>query len=484
MKRLLRGVIDFEDGKVNIENLRINYQRLVASRVDWMQAEDKRIFAFIKEYFQGMLDIPSSKVLVDFFIRADDIEVQERLKDIEAAQVYTRTSYAHLLNQLLEDQNRVKMRNLLKETEEIVSKGLVVQEDREKTTFKGVKDGLLYFNQRVHELIPADFNVRTRGDLRDDTELAWQEYQTAKVNQGKVWGRFTGIEGIDDVCHGCKKGELWVHAGYAGHLKTTMAVNWAYNLVTRYRTNVFYVSMEMPFDQIRRLIYVIHSSNPKFRNAGKEALDYRKVRDGELSAEEEKFYQEVLKDFNENKEYCRFEVWCPDRDITIDDIRIETELLHKQLEVGFVILDHGGLMEARKGKKHKDYVIELNSVIRDSKKFALHFNGGEGMATLMLFQINRQGLEAADKNEGKYKMSALAYANETERSADYVTTTYLNDQHRTNGTTLCCNLKNRDNPLFEPVMITVDFASRRLHNRDPFADGNDMSADSGLMGVV
>jgi replicative DNA helicase len=243
MKRLLRGVVDFEDGKVNEENLRINYQRLLASKVEWMRPEDGRIFGFVKEYFQELLELPSSKVIVDYFTRADDIEVQERLKVVEAAQVYTRTNYAHLLKQLLEDQNRVKMRALLKETEEIVSKGLVIQDGHEKTTLKGVKEGLLYFSQRAHALVPADYNTRTRGDLRDDTGLAWQEYQTAKVNQGKVWGRFTGINHIDKICHGCKKGELWVHAGYAGHLKTTFATNWAYNLVTRYRTNVFYVSM-------------------------------------------------------------------------------------------------------------------------------------------------------------------------------------------------------------------------------------------------
>jgi hypothetical protein len=106
----------------------------------------------------------------------------------------------------------------------------------------------------------------------------------------------------------------------------------------------------------------------------------------------------------------------------------------------------------------------LNSVLRDAKKLALQFNHGEGIPVLCLFQLNRQGRTEADKAEGRYKMNAISYANEAERSADVITTTYLNDMHRQAGTTLFCNLKNRDNPLFEPFEARVNFACRRISN--------------------
>jgi hypothetical protein len=66
-----------------------------------------------------------------------------------------------------------------------------------------------------------------------------------------------------------------------------------------------------------------------------------------------------------------------------------------------------------------------------------------------------------------------------EKSADVITTTYLNDEHRKNGTTLFCNLKNRDNPLIEPFMAKVEFACRRIYNLDSYqgADGSGMSID-------
>ncbi len=43
-----------------------------------------------------------------------------------------------------------------------------------------------------------------------------------------------------------------------------------------------------------------------------------------------------------------------------------------------------------------------------------------------------------------------------------MTTTYLNDDLRKDGNARVCNLKNRDNPLFEPMLIGVDFTCRRL----------------------
>lgn len=465
MKRLLRSVIDFEDNRITKDSLGANFQRLQASGIEWTQPVDEKIYRFCHEFFGDNFELPTISTLRDYFQRADDIEVLERLKDIEVSPVYVRKNYQHLLNQLLEDQNRINMRAILKEVEEIVTKGKIIQEGREKVTLSGVKDALGYFNERVYAIIPTDSNARTHGDLRDDSEVVWQEYQAAKRDQGKVFGSFCGINDIDKVCHGCKRGELWIHAAFAGELKTTFATTWAYNSITRYRRNVLYISMEMPFDQIRRLIYVMHSSNAKWRDLGYEPLDYRQVRDGELSEKQEEFYRMVLEDFHSNPEYARFEVWAPDKDISIEDARQYAELMHKQMDVGLVVFDHGGLMESR--KRHRDYTIELNSVLRDTKKFALHFNGGEGVPVLMLFQINRQGKDEADKNEGRYKMKALSYANEAERSADYITTSYLNDGHRTNGTTVMCNLKNRDNPLFAPFTASVDFRCRRLFNYDP-----------------
>lgn len=478
MKRLLRSCIDFQ-GVITQENLVQNFQKLVQGNLEWTRPDDARLFEFLRQYFQQRLEMPSSQTVLDYFDKTGDLEVTERIKDVEAAPWYIRTNFTHLIQTLLEDQNRIKATALLKEAHEIINKGLVIQEGREKIRKQGVKEGLVHFQTKAHELIVSDFNARTAGDIRTDGQAMWDSYQDAKVNKDKVWGRFTGLANIDSVSHGIKKGELWVHAAFPGELKTTFALNWCYNLVTRYRTNILYYSLEMPYEQLRLQIYVMHSSHAKWRAQGYKPLDYRKVRDGELTQDEEVFYQKVIEDFCNNPDYCHFEIRSPDRDMSITDIRMDAELTHKQMEVGMVVIDHGQLMEARKEKRSKDYTVELNSIIRDTKKFCLHFNNGEKIPTLLLFQINRQGKEEAVKNQGRYKMSALAYANEVEKSADVITTTFLDDEHRRNGTTLFCNMKNRDNPLIEPFMAKVEFACRRIYNLDTY-----QGSDGGGMGVA
>lgn len=411
-KRLLRGVIDFGDNKISVEELNVNYKRLAASNYEWANIDERKLWTFIKGYFQNNHEAPSAALIHDWFERNNELTVTDKLTDLRSVEAYVRTHYATLLEQLAEDQNKQRVRKLLQEVEEIVTKGKIVN----KETIKGVKAGLLYFNQKIYEAIPQESNAMTEGDVTQDANSQWMEFQEAKINKGKVYGRFTGIEKIDTVCHGVKPGEMWVHAAAPGQLKTTFALNWGYNLITRYRANVLYVSLEMKYQHLRKMVGVMHSTNGRFRAQGYKSLDYRKVRDGELqTAEEEAFYKTVLEDLEKNPEYHRFKVWAPDHDVTIGDIRVYAELMQKSMDVGLIVIDHGGLVKS--SRPHKDYTIELNSVLREAKKLALHFNGGAGVPVLMLFQINRQGLDTVEKkkgtaDEGRYGFSALSYANE------------------------------------------------------------------------
>ena len=666
-KRLLRGIIDFGDAKISEENINVNYQRISRSNFEWANPDEGKLYSFIKDYVSRNHEPPSAHIIRDFFERLNEQTCLEKLQDIQVAEIYYRTHYETLLQDALEEQTSSNLRKLLQDVEDIATKGRIVGVGKDKHTLRGVKDSLLYFNQRIYEMIPPDTNSRTGGDVLGDSGEAWEEYQKAKVNKGLVYGKFCGIEQIDVACHGIKKGEMWIHAAYTGELKclagdatvfdhitnrrrtlaelfetgdlpalqaldragetfrllearashliqngirdvfdlvlssgrrvgatanhrfftpagwrelgslregdfvavpgksrmtpgevrvtdesgkgyvsftdantvsrrrfidflldqglpegkviqalegdldwdrvssvtlrgqemtydlsvpehhsfvvndivshnTTFALNWVYNLVTRYRSNVLYVSLEMKYEHLRRLVCAMHTANGSFAAERYGPLDYRKIRDGELSPDDEVFYKKALDDFDTNPDYCRLEVWAPDREVTIHDIRVHAELLHRTMDVGMIVIDHGGLVQATKG--HRDYTIELNSVLREAKKLSLHFNGGEGVPVLLLFQINRDGKSTVDKQsgtdeEGVYRMSHLSYANEAERSADYITTTYLNKDLRKQGATIMANLKNRDNDPFAPVKVRVDFSCRRMLTWDP-ADQQDM----------
>jgi len=464
-KRLLRSVIEF-DKEVSSENLVRNFQKLrkavEAGQLDWGRPEDERLYKYALGFFIQHFEMPSAQTVLDYFESVKGVEAIERLKDVQGERPYARTNFVHLLRNLQEEQAKVKAVVLLKETHEILTRGLE-DKDKKGEVKKGLEDAFLHFAKRSQEIRVSDTNVRIHGDIRNDAQQLKEEYEAAERDKGRSMGVLSGINEIDDSCKGAKKGELWIHAAYPGELKTSLASNWCYNAVTRYKANVVYVSFEMPYEQIRRNIYTIHTNNARFAQQGFKPLDYRAIRDGNLTKEEKEFYFDmVIPDFNTNPTYTHFEVVCPDREWNMDDVRSQLELLHKEFEVGMVVLDHGQWIEARKARKNKDYTIELNSVVNDAKRLALNFDHNNGVPVVMLFQINRMGKDDADKNDGLYKMKALTYANACEKTADVITTTYLNDEMRKAGLTKICNLKNRDNPLFEPFSAHVNFVSRRI----------------------
>lgn len=481
-KRLLRGIIDF--GGIPDTALVGNFRRLTSAHFEWTRPVDQKIFDFIKGFFEDQLNLPAATVVKEYFSKEEinDIEVLERLKDVESSELFVRQNFGFLLTNLIEEQNKAKAIQLIKETQEIITKGRVVGKGKSQERLHGIKDGLIYLTRNAQDLIPTEYTFKTRGDLRHETDASWNSYQDAKNNKDKVWGCLSGFEEWDRVCKGVRRGELWIHAAAPGHLKTSLALNWCYYAVTRCRTNILYLSLEMKFDQITRLIHVLHSANRKWKLQGKDPLDHSKVRDGGLSPEDEEYYKEVLKDFKENSEHCRFEVIAPDRDMTVDDIRIEAELLDKQTEVGMIVIDHGGLVEPKKWDK--DFFIRANTVIRDAKKLALHFNHGQGVPVLMPFPINRQGIDYAKKNDGEYKLSALAAANEAERSADVITTSWFEDEYRDNGTPKICNLKNRSNPIIKPFTLKSEMNCRRIYSSDEVLVGKGMSVDNDIEQVM
>jgi replicative DNA helicase len=476
MKGLLRSVIDLEGG-IAQENLIQNFQKLCASKIEWTQPADQRVFDFLKMFFHQRFELPSKQVLSDFFDAKKDYEAVERLKDFEGVTPYIKGNYAHLLATLVEEQNKVRALLFLKEAQEIITKGLLIDDEKKQ----GLRDGILHFTQKAHSLLVSDHSSIIEGNLVEDGQAVWEEYQQAKADKALAWGKFTGLNNIDRIIKGIRRGELWIHAAYTGGLKTTFALNWALNLVTRYRTNVYYVTLEMPYEQIRKRIYAMHSENAKFLAMGYQPLDYEKLKSGSLSDEEEAFLQVVIKDFCTNEDYGSFDVWGPDEEVTIEDIKVKAEILHQKSELGLLIIDHGLLVEPRKKKRSKDYSTEMNSVLRDTKKLALHFNHGEKIPVLMLFQINREGMKQAEKAEGRYQLNALSYASEAERSADVITTTYLNDEHRKAGTTLFDCLKRRDGAPFEPFIARVHWPTMRILNHDIFHGSNDsgLSVDDG-----
>lgn len=259
---------------------------------------------------------------------------------------------------------------------------------------------------------------------------------------------------------------------------TTMALNWVYKAVFLQQYNVYYLSLEMPVDQIRRILYVMHSQHPKFQGQGWPSITYRLIRDGEdkegrpLTDHQKEFYHHIINDIEENrgKNYGSLIVRSPDEDMTVPKLKADLEITHQQTPMHMCVVDHFALM--RPEKSTRNYYTDLNSIVRDSKRLALSFNNGERIPLLGLLQINRSGKDEAAKNDGVYKMQALADSNEAERSADVITTTYLDQVRRSQGSVKFGCLKNRDNPHFNPFESNIDWNTKYIYNVVSYGSDN------------
>lgn len=209
------------------------------------------------------------------------------------------------------------------------------------------------------------------------------------------------------------------------------ALNWVYNQAIWYQENVLFFSLEMPYQQVRRMLFAIHSSHPKFneirikhglqRDLGTSAgISYERLRDGELTDVEEWFLKEqVIPDYSDpTNGYGKLfiEVSDPEKtDFTIVDLRSKAELLHSKTPISFVIVDHVLLMSSR--NKYNSTTERLNEVVRDLKKFSMGFNRGEAIAVVGLFQLSREGYKRVEKlrekdKEPLYSLFDLSYSNE------------------------------------------------------------------------
>jgi len=484
MKRILHSLIEYTTD-TSQENLRTNYFQFAESGLEFLREQDDEIFKYIQDFFgeNRENDLPSNQSIVDFFESEGSIDVLERLAEIRESQGYIRSNFRRLCKDLYKEQRQRKLDSLLRETAVIKSSGMRME--KHGPLVKGVRAAVEHFIGGADELLTIDSNGKLKGDIVEDGDEVLQEYELQK-NNPKI-GRLMGLQNIDAVTRGLRPGELMLILGYVGELKTTLALNYAYNTSIMYGWNSMYFSLEMKYEQVRRILYSIHSTHDKFQThmGHNRYVDYRRLRDGELTPNEEALLKDVAADFDDsqNQEYGRIIVERPSSDITVPEIKLKAEIEHRKAELGLIIADHAGLIENDKGRSVNNFGMSLNYVMKDLSQLALNFNDGEGIPVCTPFQANRQGWKEACKNNGHYKLDALSWANEAEKSSSLIIYSFLGDTQtlRDNGETQIGCLKNRDGSHFKPFKASIHFQSRRLRNPvEPTDDDGNILDEIGL----
>ena len=488
MKSLLRSLFIGDAGD-NGQLLLNNYQLFNGSGLGFDVPEYNAIWKYIQEFVRTHNHVPAILTIRSHFEYSKEDSVLDQLKALEGLKARTKGDFQGVLEDRANDRRQRLWSEALKEASIITSTGMEVQEGREKKLLIGPVMSARYLMDKAHDVVAPTIGGLLSGEVTKDGVAVREEYERVESDPLAGIGQFSFLKQMDDALGGAKRHELWIHAAFTGGMKSTLMLNWAYNQAVLYGHNALIFSLEMPYSQCRRILYAIHSIHPKFREIRMRlglqqdlesdvGLAYTEIRDGKLSGPAKRFYFDfVIPDFNGTDvvkhpymdcDYGKIhiEVADPDKDdFTMHDLRSMAEIIYSKEPFSMIFVDHCGLMSPR---RHRNSTTEnLNEVIRDLKKLALGFNRGMGIAVVGLFQISREGYKSALKAKEKtgkagYNLTHLSYANEAERSADVVTTTWLDDDLKNQSRVQLNCLKSRDQAPFDPFIARVEWPCRRL----------------------
>jgi replicative DNA helicase len=458
-RALLKSIIDFTGDRKQLESILHNYGYIKSCEIEFGLDLHDKIYKYINEHSTKFVDVPSFDRIRKYF--EDDSEIIEELEKISKEKTLYESNFKSLCDEVHLEIQQKKLTELLKETSQISVSGKKIDRN---SFLQGPKQAVEHFLHLSIDFLKSKSSVRTNGNLKEHSHEALKEYYETKKNQ-KFDGLLTGLPSIDMTCKGMRSPELWLVVAYVSELKTTMTMNFAYTQAIEQGRNVQFVSLEMPYKDVRNMFICIHSANlnlwPGSDWDDVYPLNYDDIVDGNLSQREEEFFNFLCHDIENNEEYGDINIYQPDDGLTMSHLKAWAEIEFRKKPFDILYLDYIELMKSE--NPGKDYTLDLNQRIKDLKQFAIHFNNGKGMRVVSAYQANRKGKEHADKNDGEYRLDALSYANEAERSADVIIYSYLNDELRANNQNKIGCLKNRSRPKFKQFVGKTNLASRKIY---------------------
>jgi len=475
MKRLFRSIINVcSEGKATIppEELVRNYKAFLQSKVNPEDPSYVKLYTWIEAHYRQYKELPSLEYLFEKAKYDGDEAVMAGLRDIAAQTAFTKSDYRAILHEKFETQNIEEFRALVEKSWKVASTGLKIGKKKE---IRGLSSALEYFMAESRKFRMNTFGIKVDSQIRskEDYDEVMTDYKKRKKDPLTNLGLFTFLDKMDDAFRGIKLGELFIVAAYVAQGKTTFVINMAYNGIIQ-GLNGLYMTLEMPFKEIRDLFYTMHTTYPEWYDHAKFSkltgkVSFERVCYGELSDLEQEFFEAASEDFVTRPDFGELLLKQPTGPLTpsILDMELydaEAYFAEKGKKLDFIIVDYVGLMIQDKNERYGDFNIDLNNMIKKLKNTAINFSNGRGLRVITPFQVNRNGYKEAIKNDGIYTLTALSNANEADRSSDGVISLFMTDEMKKSGRMKVCCLKHRDGPDFSPHEINIDFTSRKIRD--------------------
>lgn len=331
------------------------------------------------------------------------------------------------------------------------------------------------------KILLEEISLRLIGGSKKTKVLSFQEIYDAR--KARSQGAQTFVRPFDEKILGLEPGTLTVVAGWTGSYKTTFALNLIHGNAVKHGYNGVFITSEVPKEILYLYLLCRHSYEPKFADHGPvHRMDTQKAT---LSPEDERFLREVVEpDLMNNPEYGKILILDETDFDSFTKSGIKSKLLGLDFDVDILLYDYIQLVkfmeEAREINRFMS-VDPVNYYVRIFADLAMHLYGDRHkVVSIVLSQINREGWKKAVENEGEYDITALAEANELERSASYVIMLFSNEDLKEAGELKTQLLKHRGGETQESsVLIPLD--SRYLaigHGVEGFGEteSSDMSS--------
>ena len=234
---------------------------------------------------------------------------------------------------------------------------------------------------------------------------------------------------LDKKTGGIASGTICTIMGGSGSMKTTTAINIAYQAVKDGK-NVCYISLEeLPDRLFAKLLSRVSVDIRK-------ELSVNDISKHLLSEQEEQIlWEEVLPHLEKQKgsihiigetELVSYEFAEIERQLKRVDKYIR-DTNNSEHGIDLIIVDHIQLLKYASSSKDEYKVI--NEYVSFFRRQTLSFLGSDKtVAVILLSQANREGMEYARKHNGMYLMQHVAEASEVERASTYIISVYTDEK--------------------------------------------------------
>lgn len=455
MRHVLRSLIYMEHAERDAATA--NFAHVRRDRLlDLSEAEGK-VLDHVLDFYRQHTEAPVYAVVLEHFSRLNDAEAVDLIGESGAQIFRSGASFEETFEAVVDRKAIMAQKRVFQDALKIGTEGV----DFQGTLRRGPRDAASHVFSTL-EVPPPKDSTRLDPDMRTSAAGLIELYAWRKANPTLAFGVPTGYRFLDSLTGGSRKKSLYIHAGFAAHLKSTFVLNQCVRGVCSGWSLALF-STEMPAEELMFMVVAIHSANLKFR--GRHVpLNARKLCGGRLSDGEEEFFREVQEDFLKGKKHGRLRIYDSADFETFGGVMQIAAREHMKNPLDVIWIDYVTDLQLDAKYARMDHTTGMNLTLREAKQFAMSFNGGEGIAVNTAFQVNREGFRRGKDNGGRLDATALNQFNAAEKVADVITYSWYYDDQKTAHEALIGMMKNRWGPvLLDPVPVYYAETSRCLH---------------------